>query len=196
MANRGTCYGAADTAGNTLNIAGMVFGIVEFAVSIALAATTVRLGMWALDRATHDLDEPAELARGNVAVAILHGALLLAIAVIVRRAIEPAVFAAKALVAQFGGLEGGLLALAWVGGYAVVAAFLALVGLLVAVRVAQRALGDVDTMAALRGGNVAIAIMLAAVVAVIAIFLADGVAALIDALPPPGGLVRIQTAGP
>ena len=33
-----------------------------------LAATTVRLGLWALDRATPDLDEPAQLAKGNVAV--------------------------------------------------------------------------------------------------------------------------------
>ena len=89
-----------------MTLVGLLFGMVEFVVSVVLAATTVRLGLWALDRATPDLDEPAELAKGNVAVAILHGTLLLAIAFIVRSAIEPATFASRALVAQYGPATG------------------------------------------------------------------------------------------
>lgn len=178
-----------------MSIAAVGFGIAEFVLTAALAAATVRMALWALDRATPDLDELAELGRGNAAVAIVHGALLLAIAMVVRRAVEPAMFAAKGLVAAHGVLAGGATALFWATGYAVLASILALIGLLAAMRVAQRSLRGIDAVAEVRAGNVAVALVLAASAVAIGLFLADGVAALIDALPPPVEFVRARIAG-
>jgi hypothetical protein len=50
-------------------------------------------------------------------------------------------------------------------------------------------------VAEVRAGNVAVALVLAAIAVAIGLFLADGVAALIDALPPPVEFVRARIAG-
>ena len=172
----------------------IVGGLIEFVLVLVLAATTVRGSLWALDKATPDVDEAAELRKGNVALAITYGASLLSSALIVRRILEPSIFAFKGLVAAYGA-KGALQGLGWLAGAAVLALLLATVGLLVANRIVAKAWNQLDVAAEVGKGNVAVAVVAGVVTVALGLFLADGAAALADGFAPSLPFVRVHAVG-
>lgn len=177
-----------------MDIDAILSGLAEFVIVMVLAATTVRASLWALDKATPDVDEAAELAKGNVALAITYGASLMSSALVVRRIIEPSLFAFKGLIASNGGM-GALQGLGWLIGGAVLALLLATVGLLVANRIVARAWNQLDVATEVAKGNVAVAIVAGVVTLALGLFLADGAAALADGFAPSLPFVRVHTVG-
>lgn len=176
-----------------MNVPSLLFGLCEFVLTLVLAVATLRISLWTLDRATPSFDEPAALRAGNAAVAVLHSAMLVGIALVVSRAAEPAMFAAKSLIAVHGLAAGAGHAVLWVVVYVMTAMVLAMIGLLVALYALRQGLGPFDAVAEVQKGNVAVAIVLAVGIVVVAWFLSDAVAALIDAVPPPVPFARVRT---
>ncbi len=177
---------------HTMNWQDIVVGLLEFAVVLALAAATVRSSLWALDTATPQLDEPEEIRKGNLAVALTYAASLLASSLVVRRVIEPSVFAAKALIATHG-WAGVAQALVWLLGQAVLALLLGTLGLLAASRLVHRGWRNIDVQAELAAGNVAVAVVVGAVTVALGLFLADGAAALADGFAPAVPFARARS---
>lgn len=69
--------------GNTVQLSILVLNLVYAALGVVLMYVSYRI----IDRLTPEVDFPAELKRGNVAVAIFIAALFVSIALIVGRAI-------------------------------------------------------------------------------------------------------------
>ncbi len=67
---------------------GIVVGVVNLLVALWIATTVISLAIKALDKATERIEEMKEIAKGNVAVAILVGGVLLAVSHIVGSAVE------------------------------------------------------------------------------------------------------------
>jgi len=61
--------------------------VAQIVVAVILAAIASYLGMLLFSRATRDLDEWAELRRGNTALGIVLGSIILGIALILRPAL-------------------------------------------------------------------------------------------------------------
>ncbi|MCS7261140.1 MAG: DUF350 domain-containing protein [Anaerolineae bacterium] len=139
-------------------MAHLVLSIAQIGVAIIMTVIATYLGVVLFNRATRHLDEWAELRRGNVAMGLVAASIIVGIAVILRPALTvppaadagPQLYPIYALLTQAAGLVVGLI--------------LALSGILLAVALFDLLTGEIDELAELQKGNVAIAALLAAIV--------------------------------
>jgi len=71
----------------TLDLIGIVVGFVQLALALALAVAMQYVGLSVLGKLTKDLDEWAELKKGNVAIGIVMAAIVVAIGTIVAQGV-------------------------------------------------------------------------------------------------------------
>jgi uncharacterized membrane protein YjfL (UPF0719 family) len=78
--------------------------VINLLLAILLAVFSIYIALWILDKITRGIDEIKELKRGNVAVAIMMAAVLLAVSFIIRSAVAnmAADLSAQSLAAAFG----------------------------------------------------------------------------------------------
>ena len=129
----------------------LLVSVAQIVVAVFLAAIASYLGLLLFNRATRDLDEWAELRRGNTAMGFVLGSIILGIAMILRPALTvPAMadtgtrlYPVIALFIQIAAILLGLI--------------LALSAILFAVGLFDRLTGQIDELAELQQGNVAVA---------------------------------------
>ena len=172
-----------------LGLAKALFGIVVGAVGIFVAAR-------ALHRLIGSGKTEDETKQGNLAVGVIEAGSLVALGILLR---HPVAATFNALDLMYRDAELTLTSLRRVGTYALIHLTLSVV-----VSAAVLALGtwlftkltrDVDEMAEIRRGNVAPALVLAAVMVVMAIMTAPGLEMALDGLLPLPLLARDQVAG-
>jgi len=154
---------------------GIVLALVQVLIALIFALAAVYIGIRVFDRFTPDLDEMAELKRGNVAIGILLAAVILSIATVIQRGVAvlsapfftPGLSLSGRLVAFAGGIITLLLSLA-----------LALFVIRMAIYVFDKITKGIDEQAELRNGNIAIAILLAGILLAIATVIQGGTASL------------------
>ena len=66
----------------------LLFGLAQLVVAVLLGAIVTYLSVVLFDRATKNIDEWAELRKGNLAIGIVLGAIVVAVAWIVRPALK------------------------------------------------------------------------------------------------------------
>ena len=64
------------------------FGLVQLVAGLLFASGTVFLAFRVWDKITKDIDETAELKRGNVAVGVVLGAVMIGVALVVRQGLS------------------------------------------------------------------------------------------------------------
>jgi uncharacterized membrane protein YjfL (UPF0719 family) len=146
------------------------------ALTVVVAGLVAFLGVWLFERATRDIDEWAELRQGNLAVGVVMAAMVVAVGIIVRPALQDPLIAADVgssrplyeLLANAIGL--------------LVALLLAVVSVGLAVWLFTRLTADLDEWAALADGNQAVAILMAGVVLAVALLTATAVERIVAAL--------------
>ena len=176
-----------------MNLGFLVVGLGKIGIALALTVACVGMAI-AVPRRLLALDPLAPALRdGNTAVALVDGAALLALALLCRQPLVSA-FAALDFLGH-GGTDAQDLGL-FLGYLAVHIGITLALGtgsIVVATLLFNRWTSGVDEIAEIRRGNVAPAVVLAAVVVATAILLAPGLEAVLDAfLPWPdlGGPVR------
>jgi uncharacterized membrane protein YjfL (UPF0719 family) len=146
------------------------------ALTVVVAGLVAFLGVWLFERATRDIDEWAELRQGNLAVGVVMAAMVVAVGIIVRPALQDPLIAADVgssrplyeLLANAIGL--------------LVALLLAVVSVGLAVWLFTRLTADLDEWAALADGNQAVAVLMAGVVLAVALLTATAVERIVVAL--------------
>ncbi len=139
-------------------MAQVIVSVALIGVAIIMTVLATYLGIVLFNRATRHLDEWAELRRGNVAMGLVAASIILGIALILRPALtvpagtdaSPHLYPIYALLTQAAGLAVGLV--------------LALSGIVLAVALFDLLTGEIDELAELQKGNVAVAALLAAIV--------------------------------
>ena len=174
----------------------ILVSVLEFALTVVMAVLVVYATLRALIRTNTDFDEDKALAQGNAAVGVLIAALLLGSAHIMYRALEPVT---------------DMLRQVLTGGYApdiprwklvLAAAGNLVLGFVIVVAVMSfslRLFGKLMRREGIRAGvelekgNLAVGILLAAVVTIVSFFVGDGVKALSKVVLPaaPAGAMRI-----
>jgi uncharacterized membrane protein YjfL (UPF0719 family) len=134
------------------------------------------LGVWLFERTTRDIDEWAALRQGNLAVGIVMGAIVLAVGIIVRPALQgPIILAdvgrARPLYEVMVNAIGLLIALV-----------LAILAVGLAVWLFTRLTTNLDEWAEVAEGNNAVAVLMAGVVLAVALLTATAVERIIVAL--------------
>jgi uncharacterized membrane protein YjfL (UPF0719 family) len=146
------------------------------ALTVVVAGLVSFLGVWLFERTTRDIDEWAELRKGNLAVGVVMAAIVLAVGIIVRPALqEPLIVAdvgeSRPLYELFVNAVGLLIALA-----------LAIVAVALAVWLFTRLTTDLDEWSELMAGNHAVAALLAGVILAVALLTATAVERIVAAL--------------
>lgn len=173
----------------------IVSGIVELALSFALAVAVTWVSFKAFSRMTRHIDEMAEFKKNNASAGVLFASSLLAVAVVVREAIYPCISGLRTALFQ-GFTWGGVVKVLLLG---LVFIALATLGAVCAVTVATRTFlkltRELDELEAIQQNNLAVAIALGAVIVTMGLFLAQGMQTLLGALIPYPAIESIHIFG-
>jgi uncharacterized membrane protein YjfL (UPF0719 family) len=154
----------------------IISSAIGVALAIIVAGLITFLSVWLFERSTRDIDEWAELLRGNPAVGIVLAAIVVAIGLIVRPGLQGPLISADVgnarpayeTLVNIVGLTIGLIA-------AIVAVGLSL-------WVFTRLTGGLNEWAEIANGNQAVAIMMAGVILAVALLVATSVDRVVVAL--------------
>ena len=140
-------------------IAAIFLSIVLLLLAVVLSALAAFLGAWIFNRSTPGLDEWAELRKGNAAVGMVMGAVIVGVAIILRPALQVVTLSLDA---------GATLEVAW---RLLVQALLVAVGLVLSLAIITFALwlftrftGELDEWAEISKGKVSVAVLLVGVI--------------------------------
>jgi uncharacterized membrane protein YjfL (UPF0719 family) len=153
-----------------LNVIPLVGGFAQLIIGLFLAIGAIYIGMSLFGKITKGIDEQAELKKGNVAVGIVLGAVILSIANVIQSGVVGLTNAlmANPLSPSWGAILGGVAQL-------VIGIILAVVGIYLAMSVLDKITKDIDEMAELKKGNVAVAIVMASVLMAVSFVVQAGI---------------------
>ncbi len=141
--------------------------VAKFAIAILLAALAAYAGVFVFDRTTGEMDEWAELRAGNAAVGITLGAYVLGVAIVIQTALQSPDVPADLPPGQF-----PVYALAELAVRFLISLVMGMAGVLVGVFIYDRLTGEIDEFAAIKDGNIAVAVTLAAAILSVALLIA------------------------
>ncbi|MFA5106443.1 MAG: DUF350 domain-containing protein [Candidatus Micrarchaeia archaeon] len=157
---------------------GLVIGFLQLVLGLVVAMFSIYMGMRLFDRVTKGINEMKELKKGNVAVGILLGAVIISIANVVQSGVSAvtgsitAGMGAGALVVALGiGILNLLIGLA-----------AAVVSIYLAMSILDKITVELDEWKEIAKGNVAVAIMMAAVLFAVSFVVQAGVSGISRAL--------------
>jgi uncharacterized membrane protein YjfL (UPF0719 family) len=147
----------------------LIISVGQIVIAVILAAVASYLGVLLFNRATRDLDEWAELRRGNAAMGLVLGSIILGVALILRPTITvppladtgSRLYPVFALFVQAVGIVLGLI--------------LALSAIIFAVGLFDRLTGQINELAELQQGNMAVAAMMAGVILAVSLLMAEAI---------------------
>ena len=164
----------------------IILGLVEFGLSLSLSLFIVYWSYKSFVRVNREhFDAQREIYKGNVAVAILMSGLMYAASLILRESVYPVV--SIVTLGFTSGGEGGrilLLLAACAIGHLVLGFFLAVGCVQVALKAFEFLSAEIHEDEEIGKGNVAVAVLMASVVIIIALFMQQGVSTLGKSLIP------------
>lgn len=173
----------------------VIIGVTELILSFLMGVLTVWIAFHWFSRLTKDLDEIKELRKNNVAVGILLASVLISTALIVRQAIYPCISTLQTFAHQ--GFDA--VAVAKLLGITLFSLFLSLMLSLLsiwgAVRIFCRMTREIDEIVEIGRDNVAVALVLGALILVMGIFLSHGVLSLLSAIIPMPAFENVRVMG-
>jgi len=146
------------------------------ALTVVVAGLVSFLSVWLFERTTRDIDEWVELRRGNLAVGVVMAAIVVAVGVIVRPALQEPLIAADV------GRSRPLYELLVNAIGLLIALVLAIVAVALAVWLFTRLTTGLDEWSELAGGNHAVAVLMAGVILAVALLTATAVERIVRAL--------------
>ena len=159
---------------------GIVVALLQLLIGLALAMSSVYLGLRMFDRMTEGINEMDEIKKGNVAVGILMAAVVFSIANVVQKGVgnlTTSIPLNMGMGPMIVGLVLGILQL-------LIAVGAAAFSINLAIKVLDKITTDIDEMKELKRGNVAVAIVMAGVLLAVSFVISSGVEGLSHAVDP------------
>lgn len=154
----------------------LMLAFAQLILGIVLAMGSVYLSLKLFDKFTRNFDEWKEIKKGNVAVGILFGGIIFSIAIILEIGITPfmdLIVSGTALDVTVNVFAIGIINL-------LISIVAAVMSVYIAIRVLDWITVDIDEMAELKKGNVAVAIMMVAVLLAVSFIIRGAVKGIID----------------
>jgi uncharacterized membrane protein YjfL (UPF0719 family) len=159
---------------------GLGIAVFQLLVGLGLAMGSVYLGLKMFDKLTEGTNEMAELKKGNVAIAILLGAIIFSIANVVEGSMAGL---AQIFVSDLSRLEMAAAIVIGIANLAIGLVF-SVFSIYVAVNILDKITVGIDEFKELRRGNVAVAIMMGAVLLAVSFIIRTAVAGMASAVSP------------
>ncbi len=155
-----------------------MIGLLQLLLGLVVAMFSIYLGIKLFDRITVNIDEMKELKKGNVAVGILLGAVILSIANVVQSGVASITGSITA------GMGPGALMVSLAIGIInlLIGLIAAVVSIYLAMSILDKITVEIDEWKEVKRGNVAVAIMMAAVLFAVSFVVQAGVAGISRAL--------------
>jgi uncharacterized membrane protein YjfL (UPF0719 family) len=163
-------------------------GIFSLLLALTLGILAIYLGFNAFKAINHGIDEEFELRNNNIAVALVSGAFIVALGILMRGVIEPITQTALNLVHKYqqSGVDASevLASLGIILLQFVVALLLSLATLTLGTRLYMRLNRQTNELEEIANNNVAVAIVVSAITITLALMLAGGMETLLSAVIP------------
>src|SRR3990167_10943636 len=158
-----------------MSLMGVIVALVQLVLGLIFAIGSIYLSLSLFNRLTKGIDEEAELKKGNVAVGILMGAVILSIANVIHASVGA--FAESVGVSP-------LNPIVWIGGivHVLIGIVLAIISIYIAINVLDKVTKNIDEIEELKRGNVAVAIIMAIVLIAVSFVAQAGVAGISKAI--------------
>lgn len=146
-------------------------GCMQLLIGLMLALLSAYVGLKVFDRMTRGIEEIKELKKGNVAVGVLMGAIILSLASVV----QSGVGALNASILP--GMGSGAIAVAFAIGIVnlMVGLLVAVIAIYIAMFILDKITTDINEWEEIRRGNVAIAILISAILFAVSFVVQSGV---------------------
>ncbi|MBN1221043.1 MAG: DUF350 domain-containing protein [Anaerolineae bacterium] len=147
----------------------LLVSVANIIIAIILGVLASYVGVWLFTRSTRHLDDWAEVRRGNAAMGVVMGAVIVGIAIILRPVVDlPLTITANAILVLAGEMVG-----------IVVGLVLALSAIVFSVGLFGRLVGDIDELYELQNGNLAVAAIMAGVILAVSWLISGAVGSII-----------------
>ena len=169
----------------------LIASVVQLGGALLLAPVASHVAFGAFNASTRTLDEREELRSGNTAVGIVLAAVVVGTGLVLREALRPSSEALLYALAPGGRLT------TWLGvtiAHLAIAMIVAVLSVVLAARTYAALAGAEDLATPLRERNTAQGAVLAAVIFVAALLVAQGVGPLLQALVPQAHAVALRIA--
>ena len=155
---------------NTM-IAQVIVALMQFIIGLIVALGSIYFSIKLLDRFTAKLEEWKELKKGNLAVGVFIGGFIVSMGIIIQTGV------AGILRTATPGMSMNMLFLSFGIGLInlIIGVVAGVLGLFIAIRALNWFTKDIDDMAELRKGNVAVAIMIVAVLVSVSFIISGAV---------------------
>ncbi|HAH08153.1 MAG TPA: hypothetical protein DCM05_16785 [Elusimicrobia bacterium] len=171
----------------------LILAFAEFALSFGLSALVIILTYRGFLRLMPHMNGEEEIRKGNAAVAIMLGSLMIGSALILQQAIYPVIgILMVSLTSEGLGAKDYLLMAGYALGHLVFGFLISVACVQIALKFFKKLTGSMDEDGEIRKGNVPIAIVLASVVLVLSMFMKEGVSAMTKTLIPEPKLGSLQ----
>jgi uncharacterized membrane protein YjfL (UPF0719 family) len=172
----------------------LILSLAEFALSLLLAALVIVSTYRGFLRLMPHMNGEEEIRKGNAAVAVQLASLMVGAALIAEKAIYPVIgILMLALTGGSAGAKGLALMAAYAMGHLLLGFLLSVCCVWLSLKFFELLTGPMDEDGEIRRGNVPVAIVLAAVVLVLSMYMKEGVSSMTKSLVPQPQLGTFQT---
>jgi uncharacterized membrane protein YjfL (UPF0719 family) len=159
-------------------------GIVELFLTLIVGLLVVYIGYKAFTLFTKKINENEELKNNNIAVGIISASVIISMAILIKSAISPSITTLRLLIHEGITATNILLAVAFFLIFFVIAGIIAIVVILLATLIYNKLTKKIEEYTEIKNNNIAIAIVLAAVIIGISYIVQDGVSAIVSGIQP------------
>lgn len=163
----------------------VVTGILELLLSLILGVLFIYGIFTVFRKSVPQIDDLLEVKRGNTAVAIVNGSMIIAVIIILQEALDPAMQAFMLTAGNPNAATSDYLVISLIIlGQVLLCAVVAFGGIYAALRLFMFLTKDLEEIEEIRKGNTAAAILLASVIIGIALLIGPSLVTLLDAVIP------------
>ena len=163
----------------------LLAGVLQLLLSLFIAIVFIYAGFTFFHKRIKTINEIEELKKNNIAVAILNASIILALVIMVKNAIEPAITVfslalknSDATLASFFQMAGIMLI------QIIVAGIIAYISIYLAINLYTHLTKDIDELGEIKNNNIAVSIVLGVVIISISLIMQQGIKSIFDAIIP------------
>ena len=163
----------------------LVSGILQLALSLIIGIVFIYSGFRFFHKKIKSINEIEELKKNNIAVAILNASIIIALVIMVKNAVEPAITVfSLALRNPDATLTSFLQTAAIMFLQIILAGVISYLSIYLAINLYTYLTKDIDELAEIKNNNVAVSIVFGIVIIAISLLMQQGIKSILDALIP------------
>jgi uncharacterized membrane protein YjfL (UPF0719 family) len=168
-----------------MDISLLISGILQLFLSLFIGIIFIYAGFKFFHKKIKSINEIEELKKNNIAVAILNASIILALVIMVKNAVEPAItvfsMALRNPSATFSSFiqTAGIMLV-----QIIIAGFIAYISIYFAISLYTYLTKDLDELGEIKNNNIAVSIVLGIVIISISLLMQQGIKSILDALIP------------